>query len=73
MLFVAVVLGLGGGVARAQTPDPVFDAKGFQQNRDDFSQKPFEHIDTFAGSLVLTFTDFVLSGTAGRDLRFTRT
>src|SRR5258706_15310328 len=59
-------------VANAQN-DPIFDAKGFQQNRDYFSQEPFEHIDTMTGGLVLTFTDLVLPGNAGRDLRIQRT
>ena len=73
MLFVAVLLGLSAGEARAQDPDPVADAKGFRQNHDYFTQEPFEHIDTYTGSLVLTFVDLVLPGNAGRDLRFTRT
>jgi YD repeat-containing protein len=53
--------------------DPIADANGFQKNHDYFSAEPFEHIDTYTGSLVLTFTDLVLSGNAGHDLRFTRT
>lgn len=53
--------------------DPVFDAKGFQQNRDYFSQESYEHIDTLSGSLVLTFTDLALPGNAGHDLQFQRT
>jgi YD repeat-containing protein len=61
-----------GAPASAQS-DPIFDAAGFQQNRDYFSQAPFENIDTLSGSLVLTFTDLVLPGNAGRDLRFQRT
>ena len=52
--------------------DAIFDAKGFQQNRDYFSQQPFEHIDTLGGGLILTFTDLVLPGNAGRDVRFQR-
>ena len=59
----------------AQQPGthPVLDATGLQQNRDYFSEMPFEHIDTLTGSLVLTFTDLVLPGNAGRELRFQRT
>ena len=49
--------------------DPVFDANGFQKHRDYFSQQPFEHIDTLTGGLILTHTDLVLPGNAGRDLR----
>ena len=70
MAFAALLL--VSRTAGAQS-DPVFDAKGFQQNRDYFSQVPYEHIDTLSGSLVLTFTDLVLPGNGGRDLRFQRT
>src|SRR5262245_48696321 len=38
-------------------PDPVFDAKGFQQNRDYFSQAPYENIDVVSGGVVLTVTN----------------
>lgn len=71
-LATLILLAAGALPSRAQN-DPVFDAKGFQQNRDYFSQEPYEHIDTLSGSLVLTFTDLVLPGNAGRDLRFQRT
>lgn len=57
----------------AQSGHPVFDARGFQDNRDYFSQFPFENIDTLSGGLVLTFTDLVLPGHAGFDVRFERT
>ena len=61
------------GVTFSQNNHPGLDAPGFQQNRDYFSQMPFEHIDTLSGSLVLTFTDLVLPGNAGRELKFQRT
>jgi YD repeat-containing protein len=54
-------------------PAAVLNAPGFQQNHDYFSALPFENIDTATGGLVLTFTDLVLPGNAGRDLRFQRT
>jgi YD repeat-containing protein len=54
-------------------PDPVFDAEGFQNNRAYFSQLPFEYIDTMTGNVILTFTDLVLPGNAGFDLRIQRT
>jgi hypothetical protein len=57
----------------AQQDHPVLDAPGFQKHRDYFSEMPFENIDTLTGSLVLTFTDLVLPGNAGRELRFQRT
>jgi YD repeat-containing protein len=53
--------------------DQVFDAWGFNQNRDYFSQLPYEHIDPMTGNLLLTFTDVVLPGNAGFDLRIQRT
>jgi uncharacterized protein DUF6531 len=51
----------------------VFDARGFARNRDYFSQLPYEHIDPLTGNLLLTFTDLVLPGNAGLDLRIQRT
>ncbi len=72
LLLLCLPLGLAAPIPGAQAQDPVVDAKGFQTNRDYFSQAPFEHIDTCSGSLVLTFTDLVLPGNAGRALRFTR-
>ena len=66
------ILATGAAPAAAQQ-HPVADATGFQPTREYFSQLPFEHVDTFTGSLVLTFTDLVLSGNQGRDLRFQRT
>ena len=60
-------------LAVAQGSDPTFDAKGFQKGRDTFSALPFEHVDAVSGNLILTFTDFVLPGNAGFELRFQRT
>jgi hypothetical protein len=54
-------------------PDPIFDARGFDANRAAFSPLPFEHIDPLTGNLLLTFTDLVLPGSAGFDLRIQRT
>jgi hypothetical protein len=54
-------------------PDPVFTASGVHKDRDYFSGADFERIDTLNGNLVLTFTDLVLPGPAGMDLRFQRT
>ena len=52
---------------------PALDAPGFQQHRDYFSEMPFENIDAMSGGLILTFTDLVLPGNAGRELKFQRT
>ncbi|MGH9463692.1 MAG: discoidin domain-containing protein [Vicinamibacteria bacterium] len=73
-LFVVILLlclhfsSTGSAIA-----DDVFDAWGFVQNRDFFSQLPYEHIDPLSGNLLLTFTDLVLPGNAGFDLRIQRT
>jgi hypothetical protein len=71
LTFTSLIL-CSTGTSFAQS-DPVFDAQGFEQNRAYFSQLPFEHIDTLSGGLILTFTDLVLPGNAGRELRFERT
>ena len=63
---------LGVSPASAQGDD-VFGGKGIQSNRDYTSLLPWEHVDVVSGSLVLTFTDLVLPGNAGRALRFQRT
>ena len=68
-----LLLGLLGSVTSVSAQDPTFDAKGFQKGRDTFSQLPFEHVDALTGNLILTFTDFVLPGNAGFDVRFQRT
>src|SRR5438093_5416755 len=73
-IAVLIAVAVGVTTVHAQNdPDPVADAKGFQQNRDYFSQEPFEYVDPGTGSLVLSFTDLVLPGNAGRDLKFIRT
>ncbi|MBY0497204.1 MAG: hypothetical protein K2Y23_23615, partial [Cyanobacteria bacterium] len=56
-------------VAQQPPPNPTLDAPGFREQRDYFSQMPFEHIDALSGALILTFTDLVLPGDAGRELR----
>lgn len=70
-VLLSVLLALSGhGIAFAQSTDPVFASKGFQQNRDYFSQAPTEHIDTLTGNMILTYTLLVLPGNGGHDLRF---
>jgi YD repeat-containing protein len=66
---LAAVIGLTSNQALAQ----VFDDRGFNRNRDFFSQLPFEHIDPLTGNLLLTHTDLALPGNAGFDLRIQRT
>jgi len=60
---------LGAAAARAQSP-AAFNATGIQPARDAFSQLPFERIDTATGGVVLTFSDLVLPGDGGSELRF---
>ncbi len=49
------------------------EATGLSPSRAYVSVLPWERIDAYSGSLVLTFTDLVLPGNAGFDLRVTRT
>ena len=70
--LVVLVLVLPWLVAAARA-DEVFDARGFNRNRDFFSQLPYEHIDPLTGNLLLTFVDLELPGNAGLDLRLQRT
>ncbi len=56
----------------AQT-DPIFGAAGFQQNRDYFSAGPRGTSTRLPGNLIMTYTDLVLPGNAGHDVRFERT
>ena len=61
------------GARQAGDTDPLFDAHGMQENRSYFSLLPFEHIDMLTGNLILKFTDLVLPGDAGLDVRIGRT
>ena len=70
MCLVAILSVVASGRALA---DDVFDATGFDRKRDTFAQLPYEHIDPMTGNLILTFTDLVLPGNAGFDLKIQRT
>jgi YD repeat-containing protein len=48
------------------------DFFGFQQFHTHVTLEPFEHLDTQSGRITYTFTDLVLPGNRGRDLRFAR-
>ena len=69
--MVIGLLAAGALPARAQEENPA-EATGLRPSRAYVSVLPWESIDAFSGSLVLTFTDLVLPGNAGFDLRFTR-
>jgi RHS repeat-associated protein len=72
LIILATLAAMAVGVdARAQSGS-VFTATGLQPHREYLSLLPFEHIDTASGGLTLTFTDLVLPGHAGRDLRVVR-
>ena len=61
-------------IASAQTPQlDALNSIGFQRARSYFSPEPWEHYDTVTGNVMLTFTDLVLPGNAGRQLAFQRT
>src|SRR5689334_6589238 len=51
----------------------VQEENGFQPNRDYLSLQAWESIDTANGNIILTFTDLVLPGNNGHELRFERT
>ena len=69
VITIALVLVVvTASVARAQE-----GIAGAQPNRAYSSQMPFERMDPLSGNLMLQFTDLVLPGNAGRDLRFQRT
>jgi hypothetical protein len=53
--------------------DELYDAPGFDPNRETFTSMPNEHIDTFTGGLILTFEDMRLPGNGGLDLVIQRT
>ena len=56
--------------ANAQSTAP--NEPGFQPNRDYLALLPCESIDTSNNNVILTFTDLVLAGNGGRELRFER-
>ena len=64
---------LAAGAAGRVLADDMFDATGFDRKRETFTQLPYEHIDPMTGNLILTFTDLVLPGNAGFDLKIQRT
>src|SRR5688572_10208346 len=70
------VLGLVIGTAfpaDAQSPVEEPFTNGFKVGRSYFSPEPWEHYDPVSGNVLLTFTDLVLPGNAGRSLAFQRT
>lgn len=66
--------------ARTAAPPPQFDdppasafePTGLQPAKGYFSQLPFERVDMINGGVILSFTDLVLPGNAGMDLRLVR-
>lgn len=72
LFAVAIGVLFESSAALAQSGDRVFDANGFQQNHDYFGASPSEHVDMLTGNLILTYTDLVLPGNAGRDVKFMR-
>ena len=47
--------------------DQLYDAPGFDPNRETFSTSPDEHIDPFTGGLTLNHVDMKLPGNGGLD------
>ena len=71
--LVALVAGSPCRAQSATTLDDAENNKGVHAERGYFSPEPYEHFDTMSGNVVLTFTDLVLPGNAGRTLSFQRT
>jgi YD repeat-containing protein len=71
--FIATIAAVHLPARPAAAADAVFDAKGFNPNREFVSDLGFEHIDPLTGNLLLTFTDLTLPGNASFDLRVQRT
>ncbi len=71
--ILALTLGLAAvtPLSAQEAPHPL-ELTGFQPGRGYLSVLPWESIDVFSGSVVMTFTDLVLPGNAGLDLRVTR-
>lgn len=75
-ILAAVLLSLvlASPPIRGQQPsDADFSPQGLQPKQSYFAQFPFERVDMVNGNLLLTFTDLVLPGNAGMDLRVQRT
>lgn len=73
---LVVVFGLilgSGPSAAAQSPVEEPFTNGFKSGRSYFSPEPWEHYDPVSGNVLLTFTDLVLPGNAGRPLSIQRT
>ena len=69
LLVMSVLLSLCvGAIAHAQETLE-FDRVGVQRHRDYLRLLPFEQLDTQSGNILLTFSDLVLPGNAGHDLR----
>ena len=73
ILALSAIVALVAVTSPTEAADPVFDAKGFNPNREFASELPFEHVDPMTGNLLLTFTDLELPGNAGFSLRIQRT
>jgi YD repeat-containing protein len=69
-LLTAAVTLCPVAAANAQSTAP--NEPGFQPNRDYLALLPWESIDTSNNNVILTFTDLVLPGNRGRELRFER-
>ena len=70
-LSAVPMVGSGSGAMRVRSS--AFDFTGHRPERGYFSGMPWERIDMVNGNLTMTFTDLVLPGNAGMDVRITRT
>ena len=74
LIFGVSLMALAEGRAmRLQSGDgPYFDPVGLQADRGYFSELPWEFVDMSNGNVLAKFTDLVLPGNAGMNLKFVR-
>ncbi|MGD0331449.1 MAG: DUF6531 domain-containing protein, partial [Nitrososphaeria archaeon] len=73
LLAMSFAASPGFGDTTAPVGDPLYDAPGFDPNRETFCTMPNEHIDPFTGGLILSHVDAKLPGNGGLDLVIQRT
>jgi hypothetical protein len=71
-IVLSLFFGLAPSAPAAAQDQPGVEATGLSSTRAYLSVLPWESIDVYSGSLVLTYTDLVLPGNAGFDLAVTR-
>src|SRR5215470_9309570 len=71
-VLATIVTLVGTPGALAQDPPNLLHSGGFAADHNWFSPFDWEHFDAVTGNIMLTFTDLVLPGNAGRQLQIGR-